>query len=280
MLDVIARLRVFSAIALVFLGGCAAESRELPRAASMPAPAPVMLPSAPHRVCDPPTLARASLWAGTIVSRVSMQQQAIATRVVYDRTARCDGLELASCREWAWQQLRGVETRSEGGELERRVESGAEFRGTMWNLVVDGEKQDHLLRTNRDFAALLRRLEASGKQVQVTERQRVIEPRFGRIHLTMVAAEIHSVPAERWTVEFDASELGVLEVGLALDDLDELGVRVSDRSEFDRRAREVTPIATSATVTTLVSEESAGRERADVVVMCDHEQPSQPSLEK
>lgn len=229
---------------------------------------PTLLPNPDHASCDAGTLARASLWAGAIVARTATTLQTTSERLLYDGVARCDQLDIESCRSWGQERIRYLVV--DGPEsVERRVEIGSEARGTMWSLLVDGRREGHLLRTNRDFAATFRRLAAAGREVQVTDRQRVTEPRFSRVHLRVAAPVQGSVAAERWTLELDASEMAVVEVGLALDDLEEAGIRVSDRRELDELAWKITPIARSAYLSTPLRETSSGRQRADIVVSCD-----------
>ncbi len=255
---------VSATFALACVTGCVTPA-PAPRAASTPRQ-PTVLPDAPQKPCDADTLAHASLWSGTLLARTPTTLPATAQRVVYDRVVRCGGLDLDACRSWAEREVSHVTSASP--EAERRVEPGSEARGTMWSLLVDGQREGHLLRTNRDFAQTFRRLAAAGKDVQVTDRQRVVEPRFGRVHMR-VLAPAQSVAAERWTLELDASEMAVVELGLALDDLEGTGVRVSDRSELERLGWEITPIARTAFLSTPLREQSTGRKRVEIVVSCD-----------
>jgi hypothetical protein len=255
-----------AAFALACVSGCA-EQRRAPRAASTPRE-PMLLPNVAQASCDADTLARASLWAGSIVERSPTTLPATSQRLLYDGVVRCDSVDLEACRRWAQEKVGRVPVDSVE-PVERRVETGSEVRGTMWSLLVDGRREGHLLRTNRDFALTFRRLAAAGKDVQVTDRQRVTEPRFGRVHLRVVAPAPLSVPAERWTLEPDTSEMAVVEVGLALDDLESSGIRVSDRRELDDLGWKITPIARTGFLSTPLREESSGRKRAEIVVSCD-----------
>lgn len=257
-------LRVTFALACV--SGCV-ERQPAPRAASA-SREPTLVPNTPQPNCSAETLARATLWAGTIVDRFAMPYAVSTPRIVYDRVARCDRADLEACRSWAEEKISHVLEDSPEA-LERSVEIGRETRGTMWSVLVDGRREGYLLPTNRDFARTFRELASAGKQVQVTDRRRVVEPRPNRVHLRVTAPSEEPTPAERWTIEFDASEMAVVEVGLALDDLESAGIVVSDRRELDERGWKITPVASTAYLSTPLRDQPKGRERVDVVVICE-----------
>ncbi len=227
----------------------------------------MVVPSEPSPTCDASALRRAKPWAGKLIAREAFVRDDEVSQVLVDHTVLCNGAALEDCRSWATDY---AHKRYAGTSLRIDVNPRSEPRGTMFDLRVDGRPELRVVRTLRDFAELVRSAQTSSRQLEVVTLNPVVEPRNAKLRLTLRRYARVALPAERWTLEFERSELSALELSLALSDLETTGVELAPESHdaLYSAVYEISPRAASWYVMTPLVPGTGERTTAEVVVRC------------
>lgn len=212
----------------LLLAGCSGAT---PQPASIPVDLPRIVDSPEPRTCTAADLERVSPWIGRILHREPSLGEGYVRPRVREQWAVCGRLDRAACARWAEE---AAAKRAARDGLVAEVAPGRRDIGRLWTFELGSRVETRLFRNNGAAAAFLR-TRAPGETFNLLSAHRAVEPRSYRLEIVYREPEKHgSYPMSTWTWLVPRSVAAASDALLALDDLEEHGIQVSNRWDVQR----------------------------------------------